>query len=202
MKIAIFGGSFNPVHSGHLHLAEAYRRSLQLDRIYFVPAASPPWKAGEEIAPAPDRLQMVRLAVQNNPFWVVSDCELQREGVSYTVDTVQLFQRLFPADDLFLIVGSDQFLQFERWKAYKTIASAVTVCTAPRAHGLSRAQLLEHGRMIGLPRVFVLKPDTYSVLEISSTEIRTRLHAHQSIRGLVPAEVEKYIYERGLYGAV
>ena len=202
MKTAIFGGSFNPVHNGHLHLAAAYCRALSLDRVCFVPAAFPPWKAGEEIAPAGDRLQMVKLAVQGEPAYLVSDCELRRSGVSYTVDTVEQFCRDFPSDELFLIIGSDQFLQFQKWKDYEKIASGLTVCTAPRVHGLSRAQLLAHGEKIGLKRTFVLDPVIYPVLEVSSTEIRSRLHSGRPIGGLVPECVQKYIYERGLYGAV
>lgn len=202
MKTAIFGGSFNPVHNGHLHLAAAYRKALGLDRIFFVPAASPPWKTGEEIAPAPDRLQMVRLAVQNEPACLVSDCELHRSGISYTVDTVAQFRRAFPADSLFLIIGSDQFLQFQKWKDYAVIAASLTVCTAPRERGVSRGELLAHGQKIGLAHTFVLDPAVYPVLEVSSTDIRSRLHAGLSVTGLVPPDVEKYIQERGLYGAV
>src|SRR5205823_1820541 len=117
MRIALFGGSFNPIHLGHLRAAEEDREAMGLDLIYFVPAASPPHKALIGLAPAEHRLQMVRLATKGNRHFMVSDVEVKRSGSSFTVDTVRYFRATMRAQpELFLIMGGDQFAELDTWR--------------------------------------------------------------------------------------
>src|SRR5277367_5207562 len=117
MRVGLFGGSFNPVHFGHLRAAEEVREALKLDLVYFVPASSPPHKAEGELAPAEHRLQMVRLATKGNRHFMVSDVEVRRAGQSYTIDTVRHFLTALSGPvELHLIMGADQFAELATWK--------------------------------------------------------------------------------------
>src|ERR1700693_5773097 len=117
MRVGLFGGSFNPIHFGHLRAAEEVREMLKLDLVYFVPASSPPHKPEGELAPAEHRLQMVRLATKGNRHFMVSDVEVRRAGRSYTIDTVRHFLATLRAPStLFLMMGTDAFAELEAWK--------------------------------------------------------------------------------------
>ena len=135
-RIGLFGGSFNPIHNGHLHLAQTARESLGLDQVVLIPANVSPFKQqNPDMASGADRLAMCRLAAETLPFCTVDGCELERAGVSYTVDTVRLFRNRYPEAELVLLVGSDMFLSFERWKSWQQILQQVTLCTAARSSG-------------------------------------------------------------------
>lgn len=185
MKIGILGGSFNPVHIGHLILAERVCSELSLDRIFFVPCNIPPHKPDETLVPARARLRMVAMAIRGNPCFDILDCEIKRGGVSYTVDTLEDVRKTFPGSALFLIVGSDLCKKFHTWKdpqRIKKIAHIVTVTrggTSCRLHGSG---------MISIPRI-----------EVSSSLIRQCIKEGTSIRYLVPDAVKKYIEKKKLY---
>lgn len=189
-KLGIFGGTFNPVHYGHLINAERIRESCSLDKILFVPSKVPVHKdlAG---AVAPEhRCKMVELAVAGNPGLGVSDIEIRREGPSYTIYTVREMMAAFPGADIHLIIGDDSYSEIETWKDYRDLLGLVTLVVM-RRNGADRIDLP------GRRPVFADNP----VIDISSTEIRGRIRQGLSVRYLLPEEVRRYIIESGLYKA-
>ena len=141
MKIGIFGGTFNPIHFAHLRIVEEIRETFALSKVIFVPAATPPHKPLADDLSFAERLKMVTLAVQDNPLFTVSDVEGQREGKSYSIDTLRVFREMFPADEFFFIMGSDSFADFSSWKNYTAIFSCCNIVTITRPG--TRISLLE-----------------------------------------------------------
>lgn len=185
MRLGIFGGTFNPIHWGHLLLAETARETLALDRVVFIPTSKPPHKSARDLLPGEVRLQLITLAIQGHPAFVASDIELQRPGVSYSIDTVRILHQRLPQAKLFLIVGADMF--GVRWVSWKEIAALCTVVVAHRPG--ARAIRREAGvRWLPMPQV-----------EIASSDIRARLRNGRSIRYLVPSAVERYLRTHQLY---
>lgn len=185
MKLGIFGGTFNPVHTGHLLLAESARETLALDRVLFVPTRQPPHKRAAGLLPGPVRLELIQLAIRDHPAFVASDIELQREGPSYSIDTVNILHRQLPQAKLFLLIGQDML--GVRWLAWEELAGRCTIVVAHRSGG--HASKRERGvKWLAMPQV-----------DISSSDIRARLAAGRSIRYLVPPAVERYIYQHQLY---
>ncbi len=189
-RIGVFGGSFDPPHVGHLVIAEMARRSLGLDVVYFVPAYKPPHKEGSHPTTARDRLAMTRLSVQGNAKLKVSDLELRRRGVSYTVDTVRAFRKRFPAAELFLIIGSDSLRQFHSWKSPGEILSEVSLIVYQRPRSV-RTNARLHSASVS----FIRGP----LMEISSSDIRKRMQKGKSIRYLVRDNVLSFIETKKLY---
>ena len=189
-RIGIFGGSFDPPHLGHLVIAEMARRSLNLDAVYFVPAYKPPHKEGSHPSTARDRLAMTKLSVQGNAHLKVSDVELRRKGISYTVDTVRSFRKRFPTSELYLIIGSDSLLQFHSWKYPEQILaeSALVVYRRPRSGRAS-------SRFLPSRLSFIEGPE----MEVSSSDIRDRIVKGKSIRYLVRESVLRFINRKKLY---
>ena len=193
MTIGIFGGSFDPIHTGHLLVAETVRSDRGLDRVLFVPAAMPPHKPEGTEAPGEDRLEMARAAVVGIPSLDVSDAEIRRGGISYTLDTLEGFSRLHATagSRFFLIVGMDSLMDIPNWKRPESILERAGLLAVERP-GYSLGQLpgwLEKRvEFVRAPRV-----------DISSTEIRERVRLGKSIRVWVPNPVERHIQERGLY---
>ena len=189
-RIGIFGGSFDPPHIGHLIIAEVARQKLRLEKVVFVPAYVPPHKKGKHAATASDRFRMTKLAVRMNPHFSVSDLEIRRKGISYTVDTVRSFKRRYPASELFLIIGGDSLRQFWTWRSPQEILSLASLAV------YSRQGYRRHSRTKSHTRVhYVAGP----LLEISSTEIRNRIGKDRSIQYLVPDRVRAFITRRKLY---
>ena len=186
MRVGVFGGTFDPVHVGHLAIAHAALESLPLDRVVFVLARRSPLKERGPVAPEADRLQMLELAVAGEPRFAVSRVELDREGPSYTVDTLE---RLTGADDLFLILGSDAIADLPRWKDPERIAKLATLVVAERPGAPER--------MGDAPIVRFDAPR----LDISSRELRARAARGLSLRYLVPDPAWRHIEARGLYRA-
>ena len=186
MRVGVFGGTFDPVHVGHLAIAHAALESVPLDRVLFVLARRSPLKERGPVAGEADRLEMLELAVAGEPRFGVSRAELDREGPSYTVDTLE---RLAGADDLFLILGSDAIADFPRWKDPERIATLATLVVAERPGAPER--------MGDAPIVRFDAPR----LDISSRELRARGARGLSLRYLVPDPVWKHIEARGLYRA-
>lgn len=207
-RVGIFGGTFNPIHLAHLRSAEEVREGQTLDRILFIPSATPPHK--QSVAAAAHRLAMVRLAVAGNPYFQVSTIEIARRGRSYSVDTLRALRARMPRASFAFIMGIDAFRELDTWKEYESIfALADLVVTsrpplrdrawrralpvAVRTHFCYRAGQLEHrtgNRIIFQP---------VSDLDISASSIRQRLSRGLSIRYLVPTAVERYIARHGLY---
>jgi nicotinate-nucleotide adenylyltransferase len=188
VRLGILGGSFDPVHLGHLALAEAARDRLGLDRVLLVVAAGQPLKPAGPAASAEDRYAMVRLAVRGRRGLEASDLELRRPAPSYTADTLRELRRSHPAPaDLLLLLGADALRDFPRWREVDAIRGLARVVACPRPGAVAPPGGFE-----------VLAADTP---EVSSTEVRRRTAAGEPLAGLVPEDVEAYIRERRLYGA-
>ncbi len=194
MKIALFGGTFDPVHTAHLRMAGMLADALSVDMVLFMPTFVPPHKAKGEIAPAEHRIKMCELATADDPRFVVSDLEIKRGGASFTVDTLRELKRMYPDADLYLFVGADMFMTLGTWYCADEILEMVTVCTVPR-DDVSAKTLREHGETLG-GKWFVAEN---AVGDVSSTEIRTRIAKGQPLVQLVPKSVAAYIIENGLY---
>jgi nicotinate-nucleotide adenylyltransferase len=213
MKIGLFGGTFDPIHWGHLRSAEEVSETFDLDRVYFIPAALPPHKRGQTTTPARDRLQMVRLAVAKNPKFTVSTVEISRAGVSYSIDTIREFAAtLEKHDSLYFIIGLDAFREIGTWKDFAEIFSLCNFIVTSRPGSKEKDPLKGTGvavkklfcydfqgknyRHISGTRVYF---DELTDIAISASEIRALVREGKSIRYLVPAEVEKYIKRHALY---
>ncbi|MBD5082707.1 MAG: nicotinate (nicotinamide) nucleotide adenylyltransferase [Clostridiales bacterium] len=206
MRIGIFGGAFNPVHNGHINLIEAQKRFMQLDKIIIVPTAFPPHKSSENLASADDRINMLSLVIHNKDNFSVditdsleiSDIEFKRKGKSYTYYTLKAIRKLYPSDDLFLLIGSDQFLSFKNWYRYKSIlkmASVVAIVRENNERESVRKYLEENQKEFFYNcAVCVCKP-----VVVSSSEIREKIKKNEDISALVPAEVSEYVKDKGLY---
>jgi nicotinate-nucleotide adenylyltransferase len=208
---AIFGGSFNPIHLGHLLMADEMLERLSLDRVVFVPAAAPPHKPADLLAPAEHRYEMVRLAVADHQGFEVSDLELRRVGPSYTVDTVEAFAR--DGDELFLLVGSETFLDLLSWRRPRRIVELARLAVVPRtgsAFDLEGAAAQKVLREIGGSR-FVradepAPPGSVIVvpaasLPISSSDLRERARQGRSLDYRMPEAAVAYLRRHRLYGA-
>lgn len=196
MRLGVFGGAFNPVHNGHINLAQKYIDILKLDLLYIIPTANPPHRTGSNFAPARARLDMLKDAFDGNDKVVVSDMEFRREGKSYTYDTVQILKSKYPDADIFLVVGEDQLFKFEEWYRYADILKDVTLCTAARGEN-SRRKIMEFSSQhFGSADVFVAD---FEPVVVSSSEIRRKIQSKDDISGLVPECVLDYINEKGLY---
>ncbi len=187
MRLGIFGGTFNPIHWGHLLLAETARERLWPDRGLFTPPRHPPHKPTRALLPGAVRFELVQLAIRDNPVFVASDIELQRDGVSYSIETVRTLHGQLPAAKLFLLVGEDMLSV--RWMAWKELKALCTIVVAHRSGGTPSRR--ETGlKWLAMPQI-----------DISSTAIRAKLKAGRSIRYLVPHAVERHIRQHQLYGA-
>jgi len=187
-RIGIFGGTFNPIHYGHIIAAQTVGVELKLDKVYFVPCCEPPHKTESELASAKDRLAMVRLAMQKNPFFGVSDFEIKKGGKSYSIDTVKHFRAQYPKAKLFLIVGADTAQHLHQWKDVFDITKMATFVAVNRPGYKPR------------PKHSVkYTPITIPEMEISSSFIRESRHKGKSIWYLTHEDVVDYIYKNKLY---
>lgn len=198
-RIGLFGGSFNPIHNGHLHLAKAAKEGLELDRVVLIPANVSPFKQQQpDMASGADRLAMCRLAAEELPFCTVDSCELERSGVSYTVDTVRLFRQRYPNAELVLLVGSDMFLAFQHWHCWQEILQTAALGVVSRMDGdlaqlkAQQAFLLQYGK------IFLCDAPVYTV---SSTKIRENRKNHTDFSCYLPQKVVQYIVSHNLYNS-
>lgn len=189
MRVGIYGGSFDPPHAGHLILAADALRNLKLDLLLFVPASAQPFKvAVEGGAPPAARLEMLRLAIGKRESFRIETVEIERGGLSYTVDTLEELSRQNAGAELFLIVGEDALGAFDKWKRPERILELATPAILRRQSGTARRPL---------PAGVV--EASSRLVEVSSTEIRERVRAGNSIRGFVTEAVENYIEANALY---
>jgi len=192
-KIGLFGGTFDPIHTGHLIVAEIIRDTLNLDHIIFIPAKKHPFKNGSSISDETHRFKMIGLAIRNNGHMGVSDIELKADQVNYTVDTIKRFRRDYPegSGDIYFLMGMDNLNQFHLWKDPDLLVEMcrIVVFTRPGFEPARESKKY-------LPRIQIIQ---IPLLEISSTQIRKRVKSGQTIRYLVPSDVESYIVRNKLY---
>lgn len=213
-RVGIFGGSFDPIHIGHLLIAEQFAQDLKLDKVKFIPAKVSPFKVGYEPTSDKHRLEMLKLAIGANPKFEVDPIELNRGGVSYTIDTVRALQQTGTANEngsvnqigldvqYYLLVGADSLKDFKKWKSPAELLRSVSLVVARRGgepeprweelDGIVSAEEIAQiqSRQLDLPAV-----------EVSSSDLRRRIEQGRSIRYLLPSAVEVYIKEHGLYQA-
>ena len=204
MRLGIYGGSFDPVHLGHLLVAESCREQAQLDRVLFVPAATPPHKQGRRLAAAADRKTMLTLATGGQPAFEIHAAELDRGGVSWTVDTLEALASAYPADSLHLILGPDALAGLPTWRAPGRILELATLLAVER-EGLDDIGEVVKGQplheLLGAAKARQIAADRVicPAVGIRSTHLREAIAAGRSIRYRTPAAVERYIATHGLY---
>ncbi|MFA5780151.1 MAG: nicotinate-nucleotide adenylyltransferase [Elusimicrobiota bacterium] len=185
MKIGIFGGSFDPVHKGHIELSKKAIKQLKLDFLFFVPAFLPPHKT-RKLTDAVYRKRMLRLAIKKFSKFKISDFEIKRKKNIYTYQTLKYFRKEYPSAELFFIVGSDSAADLKNWKNVKEIMQLSKIVFAERK-GCKTKIKKDFLKLEGI------------IADISSTDIREKIKKYFSIKGLVPAVIEKYIKKNGLY---
>lgn len=204
MRIGIYGGSFNPVHLGHLIAAECCREQARLDRVLFMPAATPPHKQGQLLADAADRVAMLTLAVGGHEAFAVSTIEIDRGGVSYTVDTLAVLAERHPHDTLVLVLGPDALAQLPTWREPRTIADRCELVAVERerlddvaviARDARLADLLGQERLAALIAARVRMP----AIGVRASDLRAAVASGTSIRYRTPRAVEAFIMSHGLY---
>ncbi len=220
-RIGLFGGTFNPVHLGHLRGAEEIREAFGLEQVIFIPAAIPPHKVAEEVIEAKHRLEMVKLAIATNPFFSTTDIELLRLDKSYSIDTIRYFRQRHQ-EAFFFILGRDAFVEIETWKEFQLLFSLCNfiVMTRPGFQKpLSNSVRVRINSAPPIPDALAtffrydqevkgwIHPSGHTlhfkeitILDISSTKIRELIERGESVRYLIPSEVDVYIQQNRLYG--
>lgn len=196
--IAILGGTFDPFHSGHLHIAEKCLETCGVEKVIVIPAKVSPFKQGRKMADESDRLEMAKIAVSGIDGIEVSDIEIKKEGVSYTYMTLLALRGMMPGKRHYLIVGSDQFFALESWYKGKSILRdfGVIVARRPGFDDEKHSDTLERYTSLYGTDIRVMDND---LIDVSSTEIKESLRSGGDITGKVPQGVRDYIYEHGLY---
>ncbi|MDO4864271.1 MAG: nicotinate (nicotinamide) nucleotide adenylyltransferase [Ruminococcus sp.] len=196
MRIGIYGGSFNPVHNGHIHLALTAVSELELDRLYLVPSKISPHRSSDEYVPEEDRVEMLRLACQVSDRLEVCDYELRSDRVSYTIFTVEEFRRRFPDDELFLLVGSDMLMIFDKWNRFADILRECTLAVVSRCEGdvpeleKKAEELRKYGNIV------ICKA---APVEVSSSDIRKKIAKNKKYYCYLDKNVVQYIRLKKLY---
>lgn len=212
MRLGILGGTFDPIHLGHLRTAEEIGQELRLEKVYLIPSALPPHKTGDPVTPFHQRLAMAQLAVSDSPLLEVLDLEGRRTGFSYSIETLKEFHTLFSPDpELFFIIGVDAFLEIKSWKEYQNLFDYAHFVIIQRP-GFQpedlKPLLLDFGsevketvepNVITLPSGKTLILMVPTLMDISSTRVRGMVAEGKSIRFLVPESVRRFIMEKGLY---
>lgn len=199
-RIGIMGGTFDPLHYGHLVAAEMARHEFALEKVIFIPTGNPPHKVGRRVTSPGDRYEMVKRAVRDNSFFEVSDLEIQRKGYSYTVDTLKELHELYPQYVLYFITGADAFREIFTWREVQSVLSLSHFIGASRP-GFDPHEFLEELKRDYpefLPHMHLFD---VPALAISSTDIRSRVKEGKPIRYLLPESVRLYIEEADLYRA-
>ena len=197
-KIGILGGSFDPVHLGHISIAEAALEELALDEVLLMPANVNPFKVGRKMAQEEDRLAMLELAVREHPSLGMTRIEIDTDEVSYTFDTLARISKERPDSEIWFLTGADTFIQIESWYRGKDLLSLYHFGLAPRpgTDPAAYEEQLAHYRRTYQAEIFLLHNP---LLDISSSAVRELAGKGASLEGLVPGSVERYIYEHGIY---
>lgn len=220
MRAGLFGGTFNPIHNGHLMVAERVLQGFSLDRLYIIPCRTPPHKFPAYLAPAAQRIRMIQLALPADARYCLSDIEIQRRSPSYTIDTLDHFRtQIIPGSVLFLIVGMDAFLEIHTWKSYRRLLDTIQPVVVSRCvqgripssddvscmDGYIRSRLSADYRYVEEQTCWRHARGTCihwlptTPVKISSSQVRQRIRAGKSVGDLVPAALNAYIEEEGLY---
>ncbi len=189
-KIGLFGGTFDPIHIGHIIVAEWVQDALDLQTVFFIPNLIHPFGKRKDITPAEHRLNMLRLAVKPFERFRISDYEIQKGGISYAIETIEYFESQMPQARLYYFIGADNLADFHKWHRYEEILQKVQLVVYDRKEG----QVPEN-----LPKEKIIFLQT-PLIEISSTLIRERIRQGRAVRSLLPNGVPEYIREKGLYG--
>lgn len=191
MKIGIFGGTFNPVHNGHLSIADEFVNKCELDKLILIPNNVSPFKidVDDDSVSAEHRMRILKLAVQDRKNFEIDDFEITKNGVSYTIETVEYLKSKFPEDHLFLLIGIDQAIDIDRWKDIYKIKKLVSIVVADRTNEMTNYEEID--------KSFIRLGNTK--VDISSSEIRDNVRSGKSILGMVPDEVAVYIVNNMLY---
>lgn len=212
-KVGLFGGTFDPIHFGHLRAAEEIKQILDLEKVYFIPSAIPPHKTQSNITDPFKRLQMIKLAIEGNEYFDISEFELNSDTTSYTIKTLQHFKQIDPEQELYFILGNEQFNNIESWKDYKRLFDLTNfaVITRPGFSELQSAKVplalkddFRYHNSIENVTSYTNKDKEIVFIEIkgieiSSTDIRSFVKSKKSIKYLVPNQVQKYILSEKLY---
>lgn len=198
-SIAILGGSFNPVHYGHLKMAEAAMESTHFSKVLFIPTGTPYHKEQKDLLPFSDRLKLLELAIENCPDFDCSPIEGERDGNSYTIDTVRELLRQNPTNSYSLLIGTDQFLTLRSWHKIKELGKLVDFYIANRNGEMAFSTFQKEKEALEkeLSLHCILFP--MPAIDLSSTEIRNRLKEGRPIQGMLPKSVEEYILKKGFY---
>ncbi|OQX03143.1 MAG: hypothetical protein BWK80_56310 [Desulfobacteraceae bacterium IS3] len=216
LLIGLFGGTFNPIHIGHLRAAQEVLESFESDKIIFIPSALPPHKQAHDLTDAGDRLEMIRLSIQTCPKFEVSDIELKRPGRSYTIDTVRYFKSVLPDAKLYFMIGMDAFLEIDAWKSYQDLLSLISFIVMARpgtGDKIDRVMLenylqtrISEDYRFSESEMAYIHPEKQPVfginvrpLDISSSAVRKLIRQNKSVRFLVPEAVENFIKNKGLF---
>lgn len=196
-KYGIFGGSFNPIHYGHLMICEYIKEEMGLDKVIFIPTGTPPHKELE--LSAEDRYEMVRLAISPNPDFEISDIETTRVKKSYTVDTIRELKKIYKEEKLYFLIGLDSLFQLKTWMKIGDLSQEIEFVVALRPGYLDREEInkeIDFLRENFGTKINLIKTPLY---EISSTDLRDRIREGKSLRYLIPKKVLDYIEESGFY---
>ena len=196
-KYGIFGGSFNPIHYGHLMICEYIKEEMGLDKVIFIPTGNPPHK--DLGVSAEDRYEMVRLAISPNPDFEISDIETTRVNLSYTVDTIRELKKIYKEEKLHFLIGLDSLFQLKTWKKIGDLSQEIEFVVALRPGYIDKEEInneIDFLRENFGTRINLIKTPLY---EISSTDLRERIHEGKSLRYLIPKKVLDYIEESGFY---
>ena len=196
-KYGIFGGSFNPIHYGHLMLCEYIKEEMGLDKVIFIPTGNPPHKELE--LSAEDRYEMVRLAISPNPDFEISDIETTRVKKSYTVDTIRELKKIYKEEKLYFLIGLDSLFQLKTWMKIGDLSQEIEFVVALRPGYLDKEEInkeIDFLRENFGTKINLIKTPLY---EISSTDLRDRIREGKSLRYLIPKKVLDYIEESGFY---
>jgi nicotinate-nucleotide adenylyltransferase len=200
MRIGIFGGTFDPVHQGHLILAEQAREQAHLDRVWFLPAPRPPQKQAQSITRYEQRVEMLQLALAGNPTFAIDEIEKDRAGPSYTVDTLAQLKEKHPGEEFLLLIGSDSLADLEHWYQPRRLLelAPLVVMARPGTPVVSADELRQR---VGLPADAQVRLQVIETpfITIASRDLRQRVASGRSVRYFLPRAVEVYIAEKGLY---
>ena len=198
-KIGIFGGTFNPIHMGHIRLGQLVLDEIKLDKILYIPDNTPPHKSDKDLACGADRLNMIDISLKDHVDMESSDIELKREGKSYSFETLLELKKLYPNDELYLITGADMFLTLDKWREPETIFKTANIIGVPRVKS-DFEKMNEYAENVIKPmgaKVFMLSQTVFDTA--SSTYVRENIDDYQKIKDMITPEVYRYITEKGLY---
>lgn len=198
MKIGIMGGTFNPIHLGHLILSEYIRDEIGLDRVIFIPTGQAPHKDNSKIADGLHRKAMTELSIEDNSYFFLSNIELERKEKSYTIDTIKELKEQYKDDTLIMIIGTDSLMSIESWKDSSKLLKQIDFIVADRI-SREKKDIIEEIKRLNLKYNIDIIHVDIPLLEVSSTEIRDRVRKNKSIKYLVKENVYKYILENNLY---